>query len=207
MYVYNYCTSLFGLQRIQQQGNVMFLKQSVAGLFLVVFTAVLPPAGAQPGCRAALDFHKRPLTGTTPVHLCRAHAGKVVLIVNTASRCAYTDQYAQLEALYDTYAGRGLVVLGFPSNDFGHQEPGSEREIRDFCRLTYDVSFPMYAKSRVAAPQAEPLFAHLAQLSGEAPAWNFHKYLIGRDGRLLGSFPASVAPDAPELIRRIEAAL
>lgn len=185
----------------------MFLKQSAVGLFLVVSTGLLSPAGAQPACPAVLDFHKRPLTGTTPVHLCAAHAGRVVLIVNTASRCAYTSQYAQLEALYDTYAGRGLVVLGFPSNDFGHQEPGSERQIRDFCRLTYDVSFPMYAKSRVAAPDAEPLFAYLAQLSGESPAWNFHKYLIDRDGRLLGSFPSSVAPDAPELIRLIEGAL
>lgn len=185
----------------------MFLKQSAISLLLIVFALIVRPALAGPECPAVLDFHKKPLAATKPVHLCEAHAGKVVLIVNTASRCAYTSQYAQLETLYDTYAGRGLVVLGFPSNDFGNQEPGNERQIRDFCRLTYDVSFPMYAKSRVAAPDADPLFAYLAELSGDVPAWNFHKYLIDRDGRLLGSFPSSVAPDAPALIRLIEAAL
>lgn len=183
--------------------NVSF-KYSWIAIILGVLPVSAPVLSA---CPAALDFYKKPLAGTAPVHLCEAHGGKVVLIVNTASRCAYTPQYDALEALYDRYADRGLVVLGFPSNDFGNQEPGTETEIKRFCRLTYDVSFPMYEKSHVTRYNAEPLFAHLAGISGEYPQWNFHKYLIGRSGELLGSYPAAVAPDAPELIQQIEAAL
>jgi glutathione peroxidase len=158
-------------------------------------------------CPQALDFQHRPLMGKEPVHLCEAFADKVVLVVNTASKCAYTPQYEGLEALYSKYRGRGLVVAGFPSNDFGGQEPGTEKQIQDFCRLTYSVEFPMFAKSRVVGPDADPLYRHLAAVTGDVPQWNFHKYLLGRDGRVLASFPSHVRPEDPQLVRAIEDAL
>ena len=177
----------------------------VAVGFLVIGGLVQAASG---GCPAALDFHKRPLAGKTPVHLCEAYRGKVVLIVNTASKCAYTPQYEGLEALYDKYRDRGLVVLGFPSNDFGGQEPGSEQQIQEFCRMTYGVRFPMFEKTHAAADRADPLYRLLAQLArGDYPQWNFHKYLLDREGRLVGSFASSVAPDSDELTQAIDASL
>jgi glutathione peroxidase len=158
-------------------------------------------------CPVALDFHKRPLTEEQSVHLCEEFRGRVVLIVNTASRCAYTPQYEGLEALYGQYRARGLVVAGFPSNDFAGQEPGTEEQIRDFCRLTYGVKFPMFAKTRVIGPDAEPLYHHLASVTGKAPRWNFHKYLLDRQGRVVASFPSQVEPRDPRLIAAIEALL
>jgi glutathione peroxidase len=158
-------------------------------------------------CPVALDFHKRPLMRDEPVHLCAEFRGRVVLIVNTASKCAYTPQYEGLEALYGQYRERGLVVAGFPSNDFGGQEPGSEKQVRDFCRLTYGVAFPMFAKTRVIGPAAEPLYQHLASVTGDVPRWNFHKYLLDREGRVVASFPSQVEPRDPRLIAAIEALL
>jgi glutathione peroxidase len=131
-------------------------------------------------------------------------AGKVVLIVNTASYCGYTQQYEGLEALHKRYSGRGLVVLGFPSNDFGQQEPGSAKQIADLCFNTYGVAFPMFAKTVVAGPGADPLFAELARASGSPPKWNFHKWLVGRDGRIIAAYPSAVAPLDPLLIRDVE---
>lgn len=130
-----------------------------------------------------------------------------MLVVNTASRCAFTDQYEGLEKLYSRYRERGLVVIGFPSNDFGNQEPGSEGSIKEFCRLTYGVRFPMYAKSRVSGDNADPFYRALAQAAGTPPRWNFHKYLIDRDGRLAGSYNSFVAPESDRLIDAIEGLL
>ncbi|MFO8024428.1 glutathione peroxidase [Thiohalophilus sp.] len=158
-------------------------------------------------CPASLDFSLRTLNEQQTVNLCERYRHKVVLIVNTASKCAFTPQYEGLEALYARYRSQGLVVLGFPSNDFAHQEPGSEAEIRRFCRLTYGVEFPMFAKTRVREPHADPLYAWLGRTAGEFPQWNFHKYLLDRQGRLVGSYPAQVRPDAPALTQRIEALL
>ena len=138
------------------------------------------------------------------MHLCEAYAGKVVLVVNTASKCAFTPQYEGLEALHAHYASRGLVVLGFPSNDFGAQEPGSEAQIQSFCRMTYGVQFPMFEKTHASRHNADPIYRLLASLAGEYPQWNFHKYLIDRQGRLVGSFRSHVAPDDPALISAIE---
>jgi glutathione peroxidase len=129
------------------------------------------------------------------------YAGKVLLIVNTASQCGYTPQYEGLEALYRKYRARGLVVLGFPSNDFGAQEPGSNREIASFCVNQYAVDFPMFAKSSLGA---NPLYADLKGTTGEAPSWNFHKYLIDRSGRQVQSFATRVEPNDPKLIATIE---
>ena len=145
-------------------------------------------------CSPLLDFDVRSLNQKNVVNLCEAYQGKVILVVNTASKCAYTDQYESLEKLYDQYKGDGFVVLGFPSNDFGQQEPGNEYQIKEFCRMTYGVRFPMFAKTRVSERYADPLFSELARAAGTYPKWNFHKYLIGRDGQLVASYQSAVDP-------------
>lgn len=138
-----------------------------------------------------------------PQDLCQ-YAGKVVLVVNTASYCGFTDQYKGLEALYRRYRNRGLVVLGFPSNDFGQQEPGSNQQIAEFCENTYGVQFPMFAKSSVRGPQANPLFKQLVERTGTTPKWNFYKYLISRDGRTVLAYNSLVSPESDTLRRDIE---
>lgn len=170
--------------------------------------AAQAPAAAGRGavCPPLLDRTVPRLQDEKPQSLCQ-YAGQVVLVVNTASRCGFTGQYKGLEALYDRYRTRGLVVLGFPSNDFGQQEPGSAREIADFCENQFGVRFPMFAKTTVRGPQASPLYADLSRLSGSPPQWNFHKYLIGRDGRSVRAYASQVVPDSAELVRDIERAL
>jgi len=177
---------------------------------LILTAALNLSAGAHAApaaCPAALDFHTHRLSAAQPVHLCEALRGKVVLIVNTASKCAFTPQYEGLEALYARYREKGLVVAGFPSNDFGNQEPGSEQEVKDFCRLTYGVQFPMFGKTRVRGPDADPLYRYLSRVTGDPPRWNFHKYLLDREGRVVASFPSQVAPDDPRLVAKIESLL
>lgn len=134
------------------------------------------------------------------------YAGKVLLIVNTASECGYTPQYAGLEALHEKYAGRGFAVLGFPSNDFGAQEPGSAQEIEAFCRTKYGIQFPMFEKLKAVGADASPLYAALGQAKGP-PKWNFHKYLVDKQGNVVASYPSSVKPDAAELAQAIDAEL
>jgi glutathione peroxidase len=130
--------------------------------------------------------------------------GKVLLIVNTASYCGYTGQYEGLEALYRKYKGRGLVVVGFPSNDFGGQEPGTNQEIGEFCRLTYGVQFPMFEKSSVTKVNSNPLFAALSASTGVVPQWNFYKYVVDRHGRAVAGFDSRTTPDNPKLVQLIE---
>ena len=157
-------------------------------------------------CPALLDRVAPRLQDEKPQNLCQ-YTGRVVLVVNTASFCGYTAQYKGLEALYSRYRERGLVVLGFPSNDFGAQEPGSNQDIAAFCESTFGVKFPMFAKSRVAAAagaQVSPLFADLRQRTGAAPQWNFHKYVIGRDGQTVLSFPSGTEPQDKSFTREIE---
>jgi len=135
------------------------------------------------------------------------YAGKVALVVNVASRCGFTPQYAGLEKLYEELKGRGFVVLGFPSNDFGGQEPGSAEEIAGFCKKNYGVTFPMFSKLVTkAGPEQSPLYAYLGK-SGSLPSWNFGKYLVGKDGRVVQFFPSKVAPESSELREAIEKAL
>ncbi len=159
----------------------------------------MPAAAACPALleRSMTDIHEKPRS------LCE-FAGKVVLVVNTASQCGYTPQYEGLEALYRKYRARGLVVLGFPSNDFGGQEPGSNQEIAAFCVNQYAIGFPMFGKSSVRGAQANPLFAELARASGAEPRWNFHKYLLDRSGGQVMSFDTKVAPGDPKLVGAIE---
>jgi glutathione peroxidase len=164
-------------------------------------------ANAEETCAPALDFSVRPLAGNEPVRLCEAYRGKVVMVVNTASKCAFTPQYEKLEALYAKYKDRGFVVLGFPSNDFGGQEPGTETQIQEFCRSTYGVKFPMFEKTHAGKADADPLFRKLGELAGEYPKWNFHKYLLDRDGNLAASFGSFTRPDSRDVVEKVESLL
>jgi glutathione peroxidase len=136
------------------------------------------------------------------------YAGKVTLVVNVASACGYTPQYAGLERLHRTLSARGFAVLGFPCNDFGQQEPGSAQEIQQFCDRTYGVTFPLFEKVVVkAGPTQSPLYATLSREAGKLPTWNFGKYLVGRDGKVLAFFEHSVSPEDSTLRGAIETAL
>jgi len=190
------------------------LKQVLSMGVLATFLGWMTPVAADQaeqqilanGCHPNLNFTVRALNDNQEVNLCEAYKGKVVLIVNTASKCAFTDQYEDLEALYAEYKDRGLVVLGFPSNDFGNQDPGDEKQIQKFCRTTYGVEFPMFQKSRVKGSNADPLFAHLGQQKG-FPSWNFYKYLIDRKGNLVDKYSSFTSPSSSSFKKDIEALL
>jgi len=157
--------------------------------------------------KTAWDFSFRGIDGgALPVSDFR---GKVLLIVNVASQCGLTPQYAGLEELWRQRRDRGLVVLGVPANDFGAQEPGTESEIKTFCETRFAVDFPMTAKEHVIGSEAHPMYKWIAGELGEdaAPKWNFHKYIFGRDGSIAGTFGSRTPPDAPELLAAIDAAL
>jgi glutathione peroxidase len=171
-----------------------------------LLTTALPAAAADAACPALLQQSFPRLQDEAPQSLCQ-YSGKVVLVVNTASYCGFTPQYEGLEALYAKYSAQGLVVLGFPSNDFGQQEPGQAKEIADFCFNTYGVKFPMFGKSVVKGRDANPLFAALAKATGKAPGWNFHKYLIDRQGKPVASFDSDVTPTSALLVGSVEKAL
>lgn len=176
-------------------------------VFAGLFGALAASNSHATATRHLLDHDVRELNGEEMVNLREAYGGRLVLIVNTASKCAFTNQYEGLEALYNEFAGRGFVVLGFPSNDFGGQEPGSEQKIQDFCRLTYGVRFPMFAKSSVREGEATELYQGLASAAGRYPKWNFHKYLVGRDGHLVDDFASWTAPQSEAVREAIEAHL
>lgn len=163
-----------------------------------------PARSTAPAACPPLLQHTLPrLQDEKPQSLCQ-YAGRVVLVVNTASYCGFTGQYKGLEALHQRYQAQGLVVLGFPSNDFGRQEPGDNAAIADFCENTFGVKFPMFAKVQVVGRNAHPLYQQLAQRTGERPGWNFHKYLIARDGQTVRSYPSAMDPNDPALVRDIE---
>ncbi len=175
------------------------------GLRLLCLAALAlagPPAQAA-SCPALLDRTLPRLQDEKPQDLCQ-YAGKVLVIVNTASYCGFTSQYKGLEALHARYQPRGLVVLGFPSNDFGSQEPGSNKDIAAFCENTFGVKFPMFAKSTVKGSASSPLYADLAKRTGKTPGWNFHKYVVSRDGQTVLSFPSNVDPQDPRMLGELE---
>lgn len=192
------------LRSVTSQRRTPRALSSVLGAFLVAGSLALPLVASAAGL---LDVSYRQLAGKEQVNLAQRYHGRVLLVVNTASKCGFTPQYEALEALQKNYSPRGLSVLGFPSNDFKGQEPGDEKDIQDFCTLTYGVKFPMFEKVHVIGDQATPLYKGLTAATGVAPGWNFHKYLIGRDGKVIAQFPSKVKPDAPELVSAIERAL
>jgi len=176
---------------------------AAAGDVTPAATAANPAAAACPGL---LNKTFPRLQDEKPQSLCQ-YSGKVLLVVNTASYCGFTGQYKGLEALHAKYKDRGLVVLGFPSGDFGEQEKATNKEIAEFCANTYSVKFPMFAKSHVAGAEANPLFAELTKASGTRPKWNFYKYLVARDGRVIEAYSSMTTPDDRDLVRDVEKAL
>ena len=177
-----------------------------AVLALPALAQSAPAAKPTAACPAILQQQFLRLQDDSPQNLCQ-YAGKAVLVVNTASYCGFTSQYQGLEALYAQYEKRGLVVLGFPSNDFGKQEPGSSKEIADFCFNTYGVKFPMFSKAVVSGPGKNALYAALEKATGASPQWNFHKYLIDRSGKVITSFASNVEPQDARLLSAVDRAL
>jgi glutathione peroxidase len=181
------------------------LTRPIYALIIVALAALVSATAssvAESPCPAMLD-HKLVNLQDESVSLCQ-FSGKVLLVVNTASECGYTPQYEGLEKLYRRYRDKGFVVLGFPANDFGGQEPGSNKEIARFCRLNYGVTFPMFAKTSVAGANANPLYRALAARTGKPPRWNFHKYLLDRAGQPAAVFESAVEPADARVSSQIE---
>jgi glutathione peroxidase len=182
----------------------------IRSLLLYVGALIASPVLLNPNASQAMSAHDFAFVSIegAPLPL-SAYAGKAVLLVNVASFCGFTPQYTELQELWTRYRARGLVVLGVPSNDFGGQEPGSSAEIKNFCETNFAVDFPLTEKQVVTGKGAHPLYRWIASEVGEAgaPKWNFHKYLLDSKGRLVGAWPSRVKPNAPELIKEIEAAL
>jgi glutathione peroxidase len=184
-------------------GVKSILRRHATLAFGLLLLSSLPTLAA---CPALLQQTLPRLQDEKPVNLCE-FAGKVVVVVNTASQCGFTPQYKSLEALNDRYRARGLVVLGFPANNFGSQEPGSNTEIAEFCENQFAVHFPMFAKSSVlktAKAPANPLFAALSARTGQPPKWNFHKYIVDRRGDIVISHDSEVDPLDPIFVKDIE---
>ncbi len=182
--------------------SALMLATLLAVLALLTLTPRLTWAA---DCPALLNHQFKRLQDETPQNLCQ-YSGKVTLVVNTASYCGFTSQYEGLEKLYAKYKDKGLVVLGFPSNDFS-QEPDDNKKIADFCFNTYGVKFPMFSKTSVKGKEANPLFAALVKAGAKEPGWNFYKYLIDREGKLAGSYNSMTRPDDKSFVAALEKAL
>jgi glutathione peroxidase len=168
-----------------------------------LISASVVPLAAAAACPPLLDHRFPGLLDGKPVNLCQ-YAGKVILAVNTASNCGFTSQYDGLQKLYANLKDKGFVIIGFPSNDFGKQEPGSDTEIASFCRMNYGVDFPMVGKTAVTGDDANPFFQQLVKVSGTRPKWNFYKYLINRDATEVVAFSSLTGPDSKSLLKKIE---
>lgn len=179
--------------------NTQRAKRAVTALIFVLWS--------QSSTANLLDVEFRKLASKDRVNLSEQYKGVVTLIVNTASRCGYTPQFSGLDQLYDEFYESGFVVLGFPSNDFAGQDPGPEIEIANVCYVDYGVNFPMFEKTHVSGEKANQLYRNLARETGVSPGWNFHKYLIGRNGKVLGQFPSQVSPESTVLRRAIKRAI
>ena len=179
----------------------------LAALILTMTMCHCPAWAQNSSPQTAMDFSFEAIEGG-PMPLSKWR-GKVLLVVNTASFCAYTHQYEGLQKLWETYEGKGLVVIGVPSNDFGEQEPKQEGEIAEFCKGAFNVSFPLTSKQVVQGGAAHPFYrwARASLGSGSAPRWNFHKYLVGRDGKLIAGYGSSTEPMSPMMTKAIETAL
>ena len=185
--------------RIATLMRLAFISALFSGSCMATPVKALEPATS---CSEMLHHSFLRLQDEKPQSLCQ-YSGKVVVVVNTASFCGFTPQYQGLEALYAKYRDRGLVVLGFPSNDFS-QETGSNKDIAEFCENTFGVKFPMFSKSSVAGKDANPLFKQLAAKTGTVPRWNFYKYVIARDGQSATSFNSLADPAGGQLVKEIE---
>ena len=190
--------------------QILLRPQFAIGLLVLAFGASSSAQAAAPqsarACSKLLQKTFKRLQDDAPQDLCQ-YAGRVLLVVNTASYCGFTSQYEGLERLHAERKDKGLVVLGFPSNDFGQQEPGSSKQIADFCANTYGVKFPMFAKSVVSGSGANQLYRELGQATGKTPQWNFHKYLIDRDGKVISSYASMVSPQDKRLLTDVDRAL
>lgn len=173
---------------------------------LSVAMGISTAVGAGENCAPLLKFSARTIDGKDTVDFCKSYRNQVVLVVNTASQCGYTGQLKGLESLYQTYRGQGFAVLGFPSNDF-RQEHDNPSETERVARKDYGATFPLFERSAVSGSGASPFFQALAKESGVTPAWNFQKYLIGRNGKVIKVYPSNVGPDDPLFRIAIEAAL
>jgi glutathione peroxidase len=171
---------------------------------LLAATMFALPLAASAACPTLLNHQLKTIDGK-PLDLCQFQ-GRPILIVNTASKCGFTPQFEKLEGMYKQFKDKGLVVVGFPSNDF-RQELATNKEVGDFCRLTYGVQFPMAEKTSVVGDAASPLYKQLSTTTGEAPRWNFHKYLVAPDGKTAYSFATQVEPDSKELMGKLQAML
>jgi glutathione peroxidase len=193
---------IYGMMRRSLLSRLLFLKAIV----LLIGSAMMPTtAKASNDNSSAYDFTFQTLSGV-PMPLSQ-YKGKVLMIVNTASQCGFTQQYRQLEDMWEKYKDRGLVVIGVPSNDFGAQEPGSNEEIAHFCKLNYGVTFPMASKEAVTGKDAHPFYQWAAAQGATSPKWNFHKYLIDTNGKLIDWFASITKPDDEKIIRAIESHL
>ena len=190
--------------------QILLRPQFAIGLLVLAFGASSSAQAAAPqsarACSKLLQKTFKRLQDDAPQDLCQ-YAGRVLLVVNTASYCGFTSQYEGLERLHAERKDKGLVVLGFPSNDFGQQEPGSSKQIADFCANTYGVKFPMFEKSVVSGSGANQLYRELGQATGKTPQWNFHKYLIDRDGKVISSYASMVSPQDKRLLTDVDRAL
>ena len=195
----------------------MYYSLTITALMLLAMLTLSPYSNAENeatskevNCSAAarqtLNYNFSLLGTEQQINLCDTYGRKLILVVNTASVCAFTPQYDGLESLYARYKDRGFVVLGFPSNDFAGQEPGTEKQIKNFCQLTYGVKFPIFEKIQVkkGGENISPFYQQLAKISGEYPGWNFHKYLIGSDGAMIASFKSHIKPNDQSVINLIE---
>jgi len=203
-----FCTT--SLCSLSQLSLVVALVAGVLSMTSFASAQDAPNAPAPNAPAPALRFVVKDIQGNN-VDLAQKYAGKVVLILNVASKCGHTKQYTGLQKLHEQYAGQGLAVLGFPSNDFGGQEPGSEADILEFCQTKYDVTFDLFGKVKVKGTDAAPLFQYLTSATDKTTAgpikWNFEKFLIGKDGTVVARFASGVQPGSDELVKAIEAEL
>ena len=177
----------------------------ISALFFLSISASTPVLAQTAGssCSPLLSHSFLRLQDEVPQNLCQ-YQGKVIMVVNTASYCGFTGQYDDLEKIYSRYQQRGFVVLGFPSNDFGQQEPGTNQQIAEFCKNTYDVKFPMFTKSNVSGKNPNPLFKTLIEKTGTTPKWNFYKYLIDRNGNVVEAYSSLANPSGKAITNQIE---
>ena len=189
--------------RKNKSRSAFFLSSFFTTIVITLMWLSWPKESSAMSCPKLLSQQFLRLQDEAPQDLCQ-YSGKVILVVNTASYCGFTSQYDDLEKIYAKYKDQGFVVLGFPTNDFGKQEPGNNKEIAEFCHNTYGVKFPMFAKTTLSGQDANPLFKNLIEKTGTKPRWNFYKYIIDRQGNPIDSFNSMTSPSNKKITTLIE---